>query len=335
MLVPVRLALDVAPNARSTDRSESGTGERRRRASVRPVRWLSLTAVLCVAAVAAAEPVQLEVSGECPSRAQIEAAFAAEGIAMDAGGPWTAAITSSDGRADLSLLQPPAVETNRSIGSRDCAAIAEAFALIVAAAGEAPPAADLEPRRLPPPVEPPGVAAAAPLERDPRSGRRSGAWLSVGVSGGLEIAADHSAPRFWELDGVLRRDALRLRLAVSAASWSESQDVERRQLLGRLEAGRSFGRPALWLRSLAGLGAAVATVRADASDGVEVTRLLPAVTASLVGGVAITDAVSLRAEAGGVGFPIADRYVTSMGVAGRSPRVQLRLGVGLELRTRL
>ena len=292
-----------------------------------PVRLTTslAAALLSAGAIAHADPVQVEVSGDCPTRAQLEAALALEDVAVVPAARWIVEIRSSDGRAELSMRHLQADATRRRIESDDCAAVAEAFALIIATALEAP--------RPAPPIIPPGDTARVERRSPPPARRDLG--LSIGLSGGLEIAADHGRPGFWELDGTLRAGSWRLRLAASAARWAGSQSIERRQRLARLEIGTELGGRGFWLRPLGGLSLAMTTVRSSPSTGVEVTRLHPALSASLVGGIELTGAVSLRAEAGVLGFPIADRYLTDMGVAGESPRVQLRLGAGLEFRTRM
>src|SRR5687767_10054947 len=86
--------------------------------------WLSAGGV-------AADAIGIVVTGACPSEAQVRAAIESRWSAATPG-RWEARVVEVTGGARLQLVDGGGeLVVDRTVQSRDCAAIAEAFALIV------------------------------------------------------------------------------------------------------------------------------------------------------------------------------------------------------------
>lgn len=93
---------------------------------------IAVAAVVAVAGDAAADPAgRLVTTGPCPGRARMQTALAGV-VDVDGGGEWTIAIAADGGGARLTLRdRRGAVALERRLESRDCGAMARAFAVIL------------------------------------------------------------------------------------------------------------------------------------------------------------------------------------------------------------
>ncbi len=301
-------------------------------------------AVGLAALVAAAGParaqVALEVTGPCPAPAEVERAFAAEGLMVAATGVpvWI----GSDGRS--ASLEIGDGELYRVIEGADCAAIADAFALIAStflashrpAAAQPPVAAVESPVTAvgpPPLLAPPGVTRAAVARPAPRAAARR-YWIG-GLVGLDQSMAPDDTIAFGSLEvgaGLTRNWAARVAVARNPATnhglvfWDE-------HLSGRIELLRRRAGASRFLSPALGAGLVMSTVEPLTGwSQTRVTRLHPVLTGGLVGGYALASFLVLRAELDFQLFPWADRYLLeSEGEIGSSPRAIASFGVGLEI----
>lgn len=286
----------------------------------------ALATLACVLAggIAHAGPaVRLELAGDCPARADAEAALEAEGIAIaaaDALVEWTVAIESPSPARLAIWHEGEGRIAARSIDSDDCGAVADAFALIVGAQIASATAAPVAPPGATPPA-PDVTAVVAPTAPGPRT------WLAIGVSGGAELAPDIDSGEFAQIELSLRRGSWQLRAAGSVDTRNEfHSDVDRRLITSRLELGAREPAGRMWVRWLAGGGIAISDFRSliFVAPG-SVTTLLPVVSGSGALGRG-----PFRVEATALGFPVADRYLYNGIELARSPRYSLMLSLGLE-----
>jgi hypothetical protein len=191
---------------------------------VRRSAWLLTLAIALSRTIARAEPaLEVTVSGECPSQAELVEALTARHLAV---ARWSVDLRSVPGGAAIRLRNPARdVVLERELQSGDCAAMAAAFALIVEgyfieigiiaepASGapgqaEAAPAAATEPASAPPPrsagsPEPGRIEPRPPLARARRTRLR--ASLAAGpelvmpspvvtLAGGVAFGLEWSRP---------------------------------------------------------------------------------------------------------------------------------------------
>ncbi len=298
-------------------------------------RWLSAVGIAAaVAGPATAEPMRVEVAGTCPTRDQVDAALATEGLDAD---DWRVRVDSTGDAARLTVEGPAGVADERVIASDDCAAIAEAFAVIAAGIVDAattrpPPPTSSPPPPSPPPPPPPSPSPPPPPPPSPPPSPLRG-WL--GATTGVDLATTASAS-FAQLDaGFALRGPWHARaaLAFDARNVPDApMTVEMSEVTARAEAGARWRANRLWLRSSAGIGAAVVDVRTpELAGSPRVRRLHPLVTGALAGGIDVFSRISVRAEVGATLRPVVDRYLSATaGELARSPRMGVSVGFGLE-----
>src|SRR5512134_1542243 len=95
----------------------------------------AVVVVLVGAARVEARPtVHLAVDGDCPTTDQVRTALAdwVDVSDADAGAEWTIAVSERSGAAELAVRDGSGgVALSRRLSSRDCAAVADAFAVMV------------------------------------------------------------------------------------------------------------------------------------------------------------------------------------------------------------
>jgi hypothetical protein len=278
--------------------------------------------------------VRLDVQGSCPRTDDLRRAFDGRVPVGDEGASWTVAVHRVDGSSRLDLRRADGSDAlDREIASEDCAALADAFAVIVEAhfvelhllpakkiiVAAAPPP-DVEVARPAPPPEPVG--------------------LSLALAGGVAVDADPAdAAAAAEIDSTLALPRLRgavLRLAWHATSvttqTSRTDHIERWTTGVRAGLAWRWQRRSFFLQPGAALALLFAHVAAtDLAGQPSVVRLHPGADFSLVAGVPIGGRFSLRAEIATTVFPSADRYlIDPIGEVGSSPRVTTMVGLGLQ-----
>lgn len=309
-------------------------------------RMLAALALLAAAGhAAAAQPaaVSLDVDGSCPDRAAMERALGAEGLAVAATAPFVLRIeATADGAAMTLSSAGGAPLAQRSTTSTDCDAMADAFAVIASmrlaeAAAEAPappPAKEEEPppRRLraPPTTTP---AQTAPTTAKPAP---ADYVVSASLSGGLDTGVGPSAAS--GLGGgvaVANRSGRGVRLSVvRTGGFDTGTPIQWSSLSARLELFTELRRRGTWLRPGAGAALVATTIRGDGLATMPtVVRTQPAVSGSLVGGVAVARRVALRLELAGNLYPVTDRYLYQGSPIATSARVSLSANLGVQIDT--
>ena len=292
--------------------------------------------------------VRVYVDGECPSDAGLGAALQAEVVEVStSAAPWTIKVESSSGTSRLTVLHvEDGSVAERSIASDDCAAVAEAFALIIKGLVSMPRAPPAPPNRA---RQSSGGATAAIHTTAPGSiaadaaddviglAPRARPRFSVAATGGVDLRFDDTRARLvgFDIAFPIRRTAdVRVIVEISeeVTSVGELAELDRRQSALRAEIGTRGARGPLWLEVGAGGGVTLSSVNAPSSTGsIGVVRVHPVFTSTLAIGARVSGSVSLRAHLGAALFPVVDRYTTAiMGEIGQSPRASVGFGVGLQ-----
>lgn len=283
-----------------------------------PVRLALALAALAASARAEAPRVRIEAASDCPTAAQLGAAFAALPELRLGPGGFAASVERSGGASRLTLAAPDGSPSlARAIASDDCAAIADAFALIVR--GRFEELRVLSARRR---GHRPGLLTLA---------LTGGAALYAGplaATGGGQIAVG--------LRVLDRRVALLLRLSAALDAPYAQGAVDRVDLVPafvRLGLAVRFERGRLWLQPGLSAGVALLTVTAPGADGApSQIRPLAALSAELLGAVRLWQRVSACLELQLIGLPSGERYVVRPdGVQALSPYLRAAVQVGLQV----
>jgi hypothetical protein len=175
-------------------------------------------------------------------------------------------------------------------------------------------------------------------ESTPLPQRALGLGVALGAGLGLGVAPSSAAPA---LDLALalgpRDEGWRARLAAQLAATTRHESATDRidhwRSGARLEfGGRLLFAPALWGEAAAGGGLTLARVTAlDLPEQPATTRVWPAVSASLVLGIELWPAWSVRWATAAQLYPRTDRYrVEPEGVVAKSPKAEVMTTLGLQ-----
>ena len=275
------------------------------------------------------------VGGECPSRSQVVSAL--ERLGVDARPGWRLRVVDlTPGGARLQLSNERGEQLlERRLEGRDCAALAEAVAVIVQAHFIELAARDAFPAR-------PAASNRVQVARAARRPAASNVGLLFGLAGGATIGGTAAPAAFTgQIDLGLRLPWLALVTRVAATldtttAQSESPNrVERRDVRLRLELGRrwtpSGGR--WWLQPAVGGGVSLAAVRAvDVVGQPGQLRPLALLSFGISGGWRLWSRTGARLEAQLSYLPWADSYrITPVGEVARSPRLAAMLALGIEV----
>lgn len=350
-----------------------------------PVRYRCMLQVVAIVAaivisegrVDAQTQAHVVVDGKCPTAEQLSSALRSEGIvpAARASAAWLVRVAPIKGRARLELRKPSGlVLLERRVSSVDCQAIADAFALMIAARlraeaeGRADAAEDASAK-----------AAAGASVAGNGGGDAAGAR---GQRGKAKVALAVAPRRFVEQTVIrvplqppgleartLARPEKRQRWAVGLlAGLDTGVDPQLRTTFTQLDA--SLLRPERWGARVAlsrdatahggmihrsqisaavlllrtwthgqmwlspGAGASLVISTVTARDDV-IKRIHPALNGGVTWGLKVARNVSLRADVGAQLFPIVDDYVSNqMGYLGNSPRALISFGLGFQVDTR-
>jgi hypothetical protein len=335
------------------DSACSGAGRLQPRIAVGLVALV--LAIAFSAGVRAQPRVHFEVSGTCPSEADVVSAFGEQVLASVAAeqDAWRVQVHDGSAEGATLLLRTPRGElaSTRSIRSSDCAALAQAFAFIVLAhfvelrliePQVAPEVAD-EP--APPSQTTPALRAQQRAEPRTEPGPTAALELGVALGAGLGLGvAPSSAAPTAELalglgpprGGWLGQIGVRVSTPVQQESATDR--VEHWATGARLELG---GRVPLTRRVwfAAGAGGAIALARVTALDldrQPATLRFWPAASASIAVGLALWPTWSLRWATAAQLFPRRDRYrIEPEGVVAEAPRADVVTTLGLQFDTLL
>lgn len=300
-------------------------------------RWIFGMVVALVTPARAQPPapqaiiVRIDVQGSCPRSEELRRALDGRVAVADDGAGWTVAVHRTGGSSRLDLRRADGSDAlDREIASEDCAALADAFAVIVEAHFVE---LNLLPAKREPPPEP-AVEIVRPAPPPESIG------LSLALAGAVAVdAAPTDAAVAAEIDSMLalpRLRGVRLRLALHATSVTTQQSptdhIERWTTGLRVGGGWRFERHGWFLQPGVALALLFAHVTAlDLAGQPSIVRLHPGADFSLVAGVPIGGRFSLRAEIATTLFPSADRYlIDPVGEVGSSPRVTSMVGLGLQ-----
>ena len=271
----------------------------------------------------AGQHVGLRVDGQCPSRLQMQRALHREGLRVGSvHGALTVRVSSvaHEARMDVHDAGRGIVLTRRA-NSRDCVAIADAFAIIAAvhSAGSPPPAIPLR--------EP-------PVTHIPVVPKRT--TVFVGLSAGVDATLSPATRlEYGQLDlGVTRADrwGAQLSLARPATTTSGIAMLERTQTMASMRITRQWSGHRLWFTHSLGAGVVVSSVAAV--DVGSLRRIHPFVVAGVTSGVRLSAGLSIVGDLAAHALPIADTYTASQrGEIGQSPRAVVSLGLGLRFET--
>jgi hypothetical protein len=326
--------------------------------------------VLASTASAHAGPaVTLAVAGDCPSDAQVREALA-PWFAITADAEWRISVDDRRGSATLELRDRTGVVLSRALASTDCAAVADAFAVMIHGhfvelhllpPADAPVTEPAAPVAVPPAAAPAVVAMidtsmpASPPPTELDTGARptarvAPAPLRLAVSGGVALSGDEIEPSgFGQLDVAWEpRPGWLVRAAIGADApntiGAMPDRVEVFRSIAKVGAGRRVRAGAGWLVPAVDAGVAIWRVepldlRDNNTDptgtGGARWRVQPVADASLAYALPLSGRLALRVEVVGTLFVLRHRYVVEPdGEIGRSPRAALAVGAGLEWRIR-
>lgn len=313
---------------------------------------LAVAALLWPATAPADTPiaVRLQVSGACPSVKQLRTRLApVVKIERRHGSGWTLKVDSrGSGPVLLRLLAPdgrPSLE--RMVPSRDCAAVAEALAIILDAHflrlravdhKKRDRAAATQPVKQPPPpaeASPATIPASQPAPPQPAGGRMV---ISAALSAGARVTWEPSeVSAFFRLQLLGRWSALPLVVGLGAglATPMEVGDAAERVRLqqgtSRLELGLYLPWRRWWMVPAAGVGLVwTLATSLDLEGQPSETAVGPLVSAALAAGYRITGRVSLWAGVTAEFYPTVYRFnVHPAGEAARSPWGGVRFCLGV------
>lgn len=321
-----------------------------------------IAAGLAVAAPAHAAPtVTLDVRGTCPGPDQVRAALA-PWIAIADDAAWTVAVADRRGVATLELSDRDGVVLSRRITSTDCAAVADAFAVMIhshfvelhlmpatepaapdPSAGFAPPAAVPEPivtTAAPTRVEP--VDRGAPIAPAPRPTPTA---VRLAAAGGVAVGGATSGfgqlDAAWELrPGWIARGAISGDAPTTIGATGQRVAVFRS--IARIGVGRRLRAGAASITPAVDAGLAVwrfdpldSGNNVDPMNPPSTWHVQPVVDGSIAAAVPIAPRVALRLELTGTVFVVRDHYVAASNAdptsaGGQSPRAAIAIGAGVE-----
>ncbi len=309
---------------------------------------LLLSCVIAIGAMVSPAPAHaqsdnINVFGSCPSKQLISAALLRERTSRRAGYRVLVTTTSTGARLRVTGPNLPMGGVVRSIKSDDCAAIADAFALIIAshvrAAALPPPTANRASSLRPAPAKRrvrSSVSAQPEVHSRVASGlRRHSPQLTIamGLSAGVDTALSPTGNvSYVELDVMALRTKYGLRVTAGAEGTmrqdlNDSMTLFRSQRSGSIQAVRFASRGAVWYGATAGLGLVESFVTTSAGT---LKRLHPTVISALLVSGRVTSGLSIRAELSGHLYPVADTYIGEFGqFLGNAPQATLRFGAGM------
>jgi hypothetical protein len=310
------------------------------------VALIALVAAAAGGLAAAAPSAQLLVSGECPARAEMEAALTGV-VELLERGDWSIAIEQRGDGARMTLRgRGGVVAFERKLVSADCRAMAGAFAVMLHGffrqlAGDVPAGTSgAEPRvselRVPEPRVPDARHPPVPaLAGQPAAGEGR---LDLGLSAGTTLSDGTTAAMSGSFEGgwrLARRLTARVRFHGDAPrKWEGELIDERIEIQGTSLAiglGLRLDRGRLWLRPALLAGAAAWRADAIGIENPPLVRVHPFATGLTAAGVRLAEAVSLRVEVGQTLFLRRDRYLVMPDLeVARSPRTALSVEVGVE-----
>jgi hypothetical protein len=344
---------------------------------VRPRAALTLIGILLLSRAGSAHPfIQLEVPGPCPPRDRLRASLdelLASGSFTQNEALWLLRVSRTDENAvvQVRLLKPDGdVALQRRLDSTDCAALADAIAIIVAvhlhngqlrvahksAPATSQPVAHPQGEQMPPAEswQAPGggPGGQSPPDQFPEpgeysteitvSGRRKEAGVSMrlfmGLAGGVDVAPEQgTVAAAGNLDLGIQpfSTPLFFRLAGAVGGPTEQsprgERVQIRAFNVRLDVGAHFG-GRWWFQPAIGAGAGFFDVVAlDLPDRPTVLRAHPVLAVVLASGVRLYRAMSLRLELVSLFYPSSDSYlIEPTGEVGESPWVSLCASLGLQ-----
>jgi hypothetical protein len=298
--------------------------------------------------------IQLEIGGSCPAEAQVRRSIGdllPSTSTADSGWRLEVAPAGGGDLVAVRCLKPGgSLAFSRLLRDDDCAALADAIAIITAAYFTSLPR---RPPSAPYPASAPTTrarVAAAPVRgvthptlvrrQHRKPDAKNSVRLSAGISGGIDVSpSPGSAVAAGQADVSLApfRAPVVLRLVGSAGDVSEqTHGGERIELRGgavRLDAGLRLARRRWWLQPMVGAGVSILGVATpDLPEAPSVTRVHGVVAMALAGGVRLLRDLSLRLELASVVYTSSDAYIVEPGgEVGESPWISLSALMGLEV----